>query len=267
MPPLGCGISLALKSDVRGRLTRHDTVRTAYWHSKPRRGKGGSAISVQERKLLLLRAQAGDSEALNVLFESCRKRLYCKALRILASPQDAEDVVQEAMLAAFRHLHRFEGRADFLTWATRIVINAALQHIRKARTKPTVSWDHVQNDFETGFSSDYSKDRQPTPEEHLQGLECREMLEDALAKLPPESRQAIELCKFGDRSLKEAASTLGLTVSTVKVRLHRGRRAMMAHLKRKMQVRRKYSVKNRGRQFCTAPKQSLVRSVNRQRTS
>ena len=222
---------------------------------------------MRERKVLLLRAQAGDSEALNVLFESCRKRLFCKALRILTRPQDAEDVVQEAMLAAFRHFDRFEGRADFLTWATRIVINAALQHFRKARTKPTVSWDYVQNECETGLSSDYSKDRQPTPEEHLQALECCEMLEDALAKLPPESRQAIQLCKFGDRSLKEATSTLGLTVSTVKVRLHRGRRAMMAELKRKMQVRRKYSAKNRGIQFCAAPNKCFVRSVNLQRTS
>ena len=84
-----------------------------------------------------MRAQTGDAEALNVLFASCHKKLYCRALRILVTPQDAEDAVQEAMLAAFSHLQRFQGRADFLTWATRIVINAALQHIRKTRTKPT----------------------------------------------------------------------------------------------------------------------------------
>jgi RNA polymerase sigma factor (sigma-70 family) len=103
----------------------------------------GSVISVRERQLLLVRAQAGDSEALNVLFESCRKRLHCRAMWILARPQDAEDAVQEAMLAAYAHLGRFQGRADFLTWATQIVTNAALQHIRKTRTKPTVSWDQT----------------------------------------------------------------------------------------------------------------------------
>ncbi|HET9374818.1 MAG TPA: sigma-70 family RNA polymerase sigma factor, partial [Chthoniobacterales bacterium] len=65
------------------------------------------------------------------MFESCRGRLYYQALRILARPQDAEDAVQEAMLAAFKHLNRFQRRADFLTWATRIVTNAALQHIRR----------------------------------------------------------------------------------------------------------------------------------------
>lgn len=203
--------------------------------------KGELVISVTERKVLLLRAQTGDAEALNILFESCRKRLYCQALRILARPQDAEDVVQEAMLAAFRHLDQFQGRADFLTWATRIVINAALRHIRQARRKPTVPWDHVRNEFESGSFSKYSKDPQPTPEEHLLGLECQEMLEDALHKLPLATRRAIQLCKLGDCSLKEAASTLELPVSTLKVRLHRGRRALMVHLKRKTQVRRKPS--------------------------
>lgn len=108
----------------------------------------GSVISARERELLLLRAQTGDPEALSVLFESCRGSLYLRALRILARPQDAEEAVQEAMLAAFTRLHQFQGRADFLTWATRIVINAALQHIRKARTKPTVSLDQVDNEFD-----------------------------------------------------------------------------------------------------------------------
>ncbi len=73
-----------------------------------------SVIPARERELLLVRAQAGDAEALDVLFESCLGILYCRALRILARPQDTEDAVQEAMLAAFTNLHRFQRRADFL---------------------------------------------------------------------------------------------------------------------------------------------------------
>jgi RNA polymerase sigma factor (sigma-70 family) len=117
-------------------------------------------ISVSERELLLLRAQTGDAEALELLLESCRRRLYGQALRILVRPQDAEDAVQEAMLAAFTHLHRFQRRADFLTWATRIVINAALQHIRKTATRSTVAWDQIDNE---GVSfSEYLIKRPPT---------------------------------------------------------------------------------------------------------
>lgn len=217
----------------------------------------GSVISVRERELLLLRAQKGDPEALNVLFESCRGSLYFRALRILARPQDAEDAVQEAMLAAFTRLHQFQGRADFLTWATRIVINAALQHIRKTRSKHTVPLDQVDNEFD-GFSlSQYLRDPQPTPEEHLQSLEQSEILEDALRTLPFEMRQAIQLSKSPDYSLKEAASSLGLPVGTLKARLHRGRRALMARVKRETRVRPKPADSQQRLRLCRASKESL----------
>jgi RNA polymerase sigma-70 factor, ECF subfamily len=117
----------------------------------------------------------GNLEALNVLFESCRERLYCRALRILARPQDAEDAVQEAMVAALTHLHRFQRRADFLTWATRIVINAAFQHIRKSRAKPTVAWDQVDAEFEGPLFSEYLRDPHPNPEERLEELDEKEI--------------------------------------------------------------------------------------------
>jgi len=104
-------------------------------------------ISVREKGLILQRAQKGDPEALNLLFESCRGKLFARALRILPRRQDAEDAVQDAMLTAFTHLHKFQGRADFLTWATRIVINAALMQIRKTRSKPAISWDQANGEM------------------------------------------------------------------------------------------------------------------------
>ena len=204
----------------------------------------------EERRLLVLRAQRGDLEALNVLFESCRKRLYCHALRILARPQDAEDAVQEAMLAAFKHLDQFQGRADFLTWAIQIVTNEALQHIRKTGMKPVVSWDQTDDECEGAAFSKYVKDPQPTPEEQLQRLEHRELLADALRKLPVKTRRAIELCKFADYSLKEAASALGLPVGTLKARLHRGKRALIVRLKSDTQIRSRPGVNKRSLELC-----------------
>jgi len=194
------------------------------------------AISAAEREVLLLRAQTGDGEALNALFESCYKKLHRRALRILPRPQDAEDAVQDAMIAAFKHLQRFQGRADFLTWATRILINAALQQIRRSRSKPTVSWEQVDGEREGTSGKEYLRDPQPNPEEQLRGRETREMLTDALSKLPIESRQAIQLCQFAENPLKEAARALGLPLTTLKTRLHRARRALAVHLKRKAQA-------------------------------
>lgn len=212
----------------------------------------GGVLNHEERRLLVLMAQTGDPEALDVLFESCRKRLYCRALRILARPQDAEDAVQEAMLAAFTHLNQFQGRADFLTWATQIVTNEALQHIRKTQTKPVVYLDQMDDEFEGPSFGKYLKDLQPTPEEQLQGLEHRRLLADTLHKLPVESRRAIELCKFAGYSLKEAASALGLPVATLKARLHRGKRALILRLKSDTQIRSRPAANKRSSELCPA---------------
>lgn len=212
----------------------------------------GGVLNREERRLLVLRAQTGDPEALNVLFESCRKRLYCRAFRILARPQDAEDAVQEAMLAAFTHLDQFQGRADFLTWATQIVTNEALQHIRKTQTKPVVCLDQMNDEFQGASFGKYLKGPQPTPEEQLQGLEHRELLADAVHKLPAESRRAIELCKFADYSLKEAANALGLSVGMLKARLHRGKRALIVRLKSVTQIRSRPAAHERSAELCPA---------------
>lgn len=216
-----------------------------------------SATTGKERQLLLLRAQTGDTEALNDLFESCRRRLYCRALRILVKPQDAEDAVQEAMLAAFTRLHQFQGRADFLSWATRIVINAALIHIRKTKSKPTISWDQVDSAFDGAAVNKYFEAPQPTPEEECQRLEEREMLQDALQKLPVTLREVVEFCGSKDYSLREAASALGLSVSALKARLHRGRRALTGSLGKKTRVRPR-AVPNKEKSKVSSPSEESL---------
>ena len=199
-----------------------------------------SIIPGRERKRMLLEARRGDPEALNVLFESCRGSLYCRALRILPRPQDAEDAVQEAMVAAFTQLRRFEGRSDFLTWATRIVINAALQQIRRSRSRPTISLENIENEYDGRSFNKHLSDPRPTPEEQFQKVEHANILKRAVQRLPVERRQAVQICQSKDYSLKEAANALGLSVCTLKSRLHRGRRALVAQLKRQTQGRRKH---------------------------
>ena len=204
----------------------------------------GSIIRARERKFLLLQAKLGDLEALNVLFESCRGSLYCTALRILARPQDAEDAVQEAMLAAFTQFHRFEERSDFLTWTTRIVINAALQQIRRGRARPTIPLENNENEFGEHSFNPHLKDPSPTPEEQFQELEYARLLKYAEQRLPAERRQAILMCQSKQCSLKEAANALGLSVCTLKARLHRGRRELVDQLKRQTQGQRKRKLLN-----------------------
>jgi len=214
-------------------------------------------ISVRDKALILQRAQKGDPEALSLLFESCRGRLFACALRILPRRQDAEDAVQDAMLAAFTHLDKFQGRADFFTWATRIVINAALMQIRKARTKPVVSWDQVNGEIEESFPSHFMEDQKPTPEQMYQQVEHRRLLEEALQQLPADHRRAIQLCKLTDCSMKEAARALGVPMSTLKARLHRGQRSLLLRFKGKTQLRRATSRSRKALPPCLAAEQSL----------
>jgi RNA polymerase sigma-70 factor (ECF subfamily) len=195
-------------------------------------------IPVRDKELILQRAQKGDPEALNLLFESCRGRLFARALRILPRRQDAEDAVQDAMLTAFTHLHTFQGRADFLTWATRIVINAALMQIRKARSKPVMSWDQVNGEIEESFSSEFIQDQKPTPEQIYQQVERRRLVKEALRHLSVHHRRAIQLCKLRDCSLKEAARALGVPMNTLKLRLHHARRSLILRFNGKTQHRR-----------------------------
>ncbi len=215
------------------------------------------AISVRDKELSLRRAQKGDPDALNVLFESCRRRLFSYALRILRKPQDAEDAVQEAMLAAFEHLDQFQGRADFLTWATRIVINAALGQIRRARSRPAVSWGQVDGEGEESLLSESIEDPKPNPEEIYQRVERRRLLEEALKYLPAQNRRAIQLCKLDDWPVKDAAGALGVPLSTLKARLHRGRRSLLLSVKSKTQLRRRVYRGRRSLQPCPVTQQSL----------
>lgn len=204
----------------------------------------GTIIPARERELLLLRAKMGDIDALNVLFGSCRPSLYSRALRILGRPQDAEDAVQDAMVAAFTQLHRFEGRSDFRTWATRIVINAALQQIRRGRARPAVPLDNLGNEFSSHTLYEKLRDPRSTPEEQVQEKEHARILKRAMQRLPVERRRAIQICQSKEYSLKEAAKALGLSVCTLKARLHRGRRALVAQLKKEMRGQHRRSLLN-----------------------
>ena len=84
----------------------------------------------------LIRAgQRGDHEAMETLFRRYQRPLFQTALRVLGNAEDAEDALQDGLLSAFRNLKRFEGRSQFSTWLTRIVINAALMRRRSAKAR------------------------------------------------------------------------------------------------------------------------------------
>jgi RNA polymerase sigma-70 factor, ECF subfamily len=172
---------------------------------------------------LLRQALSHDREALNELFSFYRNRLYRTLLRLLRNPDDAEEVVQEALFAAFRNLNTFNGQSQFSTWLTRIGINAALMRLRRNRPEVMTSVDQRQaykGDVSAGRSF---PDPAPNPEQMYARKERLEIIEDLLRSLPVQYRKALWLRDVVGLNTREAAEALGLPTGSLKSQLHRAR--------------------------------------------
>jgi len=178
------------------------------------------------QELLIEKAQAGDQDALEILFARQSPALYQTALRLVGTPEEAEDVLQEGMLSAFRNLRRFEGRSQFSTWLTRIVINAALMRLRSRRARPAVSLDErLAEDDEMTFADQFP-DTAPNPEQIVARRELEDLLRRNLKTLSPVLRSAFILREMEGFSTEEAAEELGISQGTLKARLHRAKRQL-----------------------------------------
>ncbi len=102
-----------------------------------------AVVGIQGSEEKLIRAgQRGDPQAVETLFRRYQRPLFQTALRVLGNAEDAEDALQDGLLSAYRNLKRFEGRSQFSTWLTRIVINAALMRRRSAKARPAAAAAH-----------------------------------------------------------------------------------------------------------------------------
>src|SRR5262249_12218934 len=152
--------------------------------------------------------------------------------RILLNPQDAEDAVQDCLLSAFRNLNQFDGRARFSTWLHRIAINSSLMRLRKRKCRREFPLEPALPDKELVAPVIEPLSGDPSPEEQCARVEQRKILSVALLKLPSLLRTATELCDLQGLSTKDAAQRLGVSLSTMKARLFRSRRALEAAILR-----------------------------------
>src|ERR1039458_884286 len=127
-------------------------------------------LSEQSEEQLVERGLNGDARALDTLFARNTRALYQTAFRVLGNPEDAEEALQEGLLSAYRNLRRFEGRSQFSTWLTRIVINAALMRRRSNRARPAISLDDRTPDGELPLAERFA-DESPNPEQLYAGTE------------------------------------------------------------------------------------------------
>jgi RNA polymerase sigma-70 factor (ECF subfamily) len=191
-----------------------------------------TATEWNEEKLIRA-GQKGDMQAVEALFRRYQRQLFQTALRVLGNAEDAEDALQDGLLSAFRNLRRFEGRSQFSTWLTRIVINAALMRRRSAKARPAVSLDETPREEELPASERFADDG-PNPEQVFAGTELREMISANLEELSPLLRTAFLLREVEGYSTGEAAKKLGVTENTLKARLWRARHQLAERLGRRL---------------------------------
>ena len=165
---------------------------------------------------------AGDRAEFARLVDAYSSPIYRLGLRMLGTPQDAEDVLQNTFLNALTHLAAFEGRSSLSTWLYRIAANEALMLIR--RKKPEINLEDVEaGGNDENLRPTQFADWSALPEEELLSGEGKKILDSAIQTLPESMRIVFLLRDVEGLSIKETSDALNLTETNVKTRLLRAR--------------------------------------------
>jgi RNA polymerase sigma-70 factor, ECF subfamily len=177
------------------------------------------------------RVKDGDHGAFYELVHPHERGLFLAALSIVRNQADAEDVVQDAILKAFKAIQSFRGDSKFSTWIIQITINEARMRIRKDRKH---LYDSIDEPLKGGDAGDYVPrdfaDWREIPSESLHNAQLREALKKALDSLSPKYRQVVILRDIEHQSIRETAQLLGISEAAVKTRLLRARLIMRDQL-------------------------------------
>ena len=165
---------------------------------------------------------AGNTQEFHDLIRPHERSVYLMTLSLLQNDADAEDAAQETFLKAFRNLANFRGDAKFSTWLISIALNEARSRLRSRKNVKIESLDESP-DGQGQVSPALLRDWREIPSEALERKEIRLLLQHAVADLPSIYREVFLLRDVEELSVNESAEALGITVASVKVRLHRAR--------------------------------------------
>ena len=176
---------------------------------------------------LIRTARAGDQSAFGRLVMAYQKPVYNLAYRMLGNAAEAEEAAQEAFLRAYTHLRTYDPQRRFSSWLMSIASHYCIDRLRRRR----INWLPLEDEIATpGNSTEFAElnmtSASPNPEAVVAQQEQEAYIQGLLAELSPTDRAAITLHYWYDCSYQEIAETLDLTVSAVKSRLYRARRAL-----------------------------------------
>jgi RNA polymerase sigma-70 factor (ECF subfamily) len=182
---------------------------------------------------LVKQAAAGDRDAMERLLMRAQEVAYRFSLLVCGHPEDAEDVMQDALLQTYRHVRAIESPEAFRTWLYTTVRNACLMKRRRRAGEPADFVSIEQRPSAGGANAPVNvADASRPADQRLIDASMDSRLRDALRKLPPSYRMIVVLREMEGLSTKEVAAVSGISEANVKTRLHRARLMLRRHLEK-----------------------------------
>ena len=174
--------------------------------------------------LLITRFKAGSMDAMEKIVERYEDQIFTFGLKMCGHLQDAEDIVQETFLNAFKYLNDFREETKLRNWLFKIAARVCFRKRRKKKFEPERELSLESFVLKDGLSSSYDiPDFSNNPSEQLERNELKQIINKSILSLPPKYRFVFNLRDIEGFSTKEASEILGITAQTVKTRLHRAR--------------------------------------------
>jgi len=164
----------------------------------------------------------GNVAAFSYLVERYQNMVYSLALKLLKNAEDAEEMAQDTFIKAFQKLNTYEGKSKFSTWLYSITYNACISELRKRRIQFSSLEDQRFSDQDEMKMHDHFSETKKEDQERYLNL--------ALGKLPEDDQVLVTLYYYESQSMDDISVITGLTVSNIKVKIHRARKRMFAML-------------------------------------
>lgn len=193
-----------------------------------------AALDKEATTEVIARILAGEAHLFHALIRPVERSVFVMLFMLLRNETDAEDAAQETFIKVYRNLHTFRGESKFGTWVLSIARNEGLGWLRKRASRPEESFEAALDSNGDESSGDFTPalltDWREVPLEALERTQLRECLCRAILDLPPIYRDVVQLRDIDELDVQEAATVLGITPGSVKVRLHRARTMLQKKL-------------------------------------
>ena len=182
-------------------------------------------------QLLVDRVQHGDKKAFELLVSKYQRKLMRLVSRLVRDQAEAEDVVQEAFIKAYRALPQFRGDSAFYTWLYRIAVNTAKNYLASQGRRPRTVGEFQSDEDGESFGVDDVVEDNNTPDAVLHSRQVAETVNKAIERLPADLRMAVTLREIEGLSYEEIAQAMDCPIGTVRSRIFRAREAIAQELR------------------------------------